>query len=560
MEEYDNDNGLQHWDPVNFMGDPEAMLFDTSPVSELGDLSPAATTTSTENVGATPPQEPVTATEQCENLIGVALRSWNSSEDLEYLQTLVQSTLTSADMVRRFFFELWKQPIHAIRLITARLGEAGFARLESQARKAVYEDMLGMLEAAKTRTTAEVREQLLVAFTLVAETYAITTAADLRSRVRDSEAREKLQKKQEFVRDYYAARDELVVLGQWFDDHILEWRTWPSRGRLISNRAIAQVDNKFVQFRVTLAPAVTMYDTEVRLAYAKTISEAQIGNGALLRLSDFRAHVSPPLRHVIYAHVVSIAEQMVVRALDHVQFIVLDGRLEHHLSGLFNSGVRRNWVTTASGVFVFVAPLTRLASEPGITREILGTARDLSYLLLPEMLQEHVQSRGSLLLHDNDIRIRVRELDGPVPLLRDLAAQGNRDGPRPLDICVSVLPFDRQLRLHVLGFLINLGQVWARRLVLEEPLASTLVPERPDTPSFWAGSSLAPMWPRFQMVKKNERVRYYWSPHRVEKMTRREALEKLPTHSKDTLAPSDSNPSFPRGLYGAESAVPDTLL
>jgi hypothetical protein len=197
--------------------------------------------------------------------------------------------------------------------------------------------------------------------------------------------------------------------------------------------------------------------------------------------------------------------------------------------------------------FVFVAPLTRLASERDMPEDVLHTCRELSYLLLPEVLQERALTQGDVLLHAAGIRVHVQELEGPLPLVRDLVAQGNRDGRRPFDVHVSVLPLDRLVRMHVLGFLVNLGQVWARRLILEDP---RLADEGLNTPAFWTDSSLWPMWPLFRPVQDGVRTLHCWFPHPVERVRGREPLVDLLTLSKDNVAPSDGNPSFPRGLYG----------
>jgi len=533
--------GMEYWNPLNVMEDglaePNLLVF--SPLPLDSDSGSTVVDTPSPTAGSS-------ATEQCAHLIAQALRTWNSVDDIANLRVLVENTLTTDVMVLELFRQLYAQSIHNLRLITARLGDAGF-RVDPHMRPLLRRQMI---EALLADPPAEMRKHLLTTFTFLLDVYAITTIADLRSHTRDPEAGEQIQKRQELIRNYFTIRDDLALLGLWVDAQVQNWRTWPSRARL-PTRTQVSVQSAFLQFTATLAPMLLpIVDTDVRQAYANTIADAHLSNGGLLRLSDFQTKMSPVLRRSVYTHLLSIAEQMTVRALDHIQFIVFDGRRDTHIGGMFKGGVRRNWATPLMDTFVFVAPLTRLASERNITEEALRVARALSSLLLPESLQERAHPQGEALLHEGDVRVRVQELEGPVALLRDLAAQGNRDGRRPLDVYVGALPFNKTVRLHVLGFLVNLGQVWARRLVLEEPLARALLADGLNTPGFWTGSSLAPMWPLFKPIQEGEQTLHVWFPHQVERVRGREPKAELLTHSKDNLAPSDSNPSFPRGLYG----------
>jgi hypothetical protein len=528
-------SGIEHWNPLNFMEDGldnmDSDLFVVSPTDSEGGNA----------IFETPPQQ--TPAEQCAYLISRALRTWNSAEDIESLRALVESMLTTEDMVLELFRQLSPRPVNELRLITARLADAGF-RISARLRTLLRTQMIQVLQANMTPAQ---RKSLLLSIGFLNDVYAITTITDLRSHVRDPEAHEQMQKRLRLIRDYYTIRDELASLGLWVDSHVQGWRTWPSRARQ-PIRASIDMQSAFLQFTATLSPMLLpTADSDVRLAYANTIIDAQLATGGLLRLADFQTRTQPVLRRSVYAHLINLVEQMAVRALDHLQFVVLDGRKDGYIGRCFEGGVRRNWVTPLIETFVFVTPLTRLASERDMPEDVLHACRELSYLLLPEVLQERVLVQDGLLVHAGGIRVRVQELEGPVSLVRDLVAQGNRDGRRPFDVRVSVLPLDRKVRLHVLAFLVNLGQVWARRLILEEPLAVDGL----NTPAFWTDSSLWPMWPLFRPIQEDTRTLHCWFPHPVERVRGREPLVDLLTLSKENLAPSDSNPSFPRGLYGA---------
>jgi hypothetical protein len=265
--------------------------------------------------------------------------------------------------------------------------------------------------------------------------------------------------------------------------------------------------------------------------------QAVHGTGGLIRFSSLRAnkgHITLHLR--VYAHLVSVAEQAVVRSLEYLQFIAFD-RAPVAVKRILR--LRRNWKTN-----FFVTPLARLASAQGVSVEVLETARQLNHALLPEVLSDDAP-----VFHANGIRIQCRRLEGPVRIVRHLVALGNRDGYRPFDIHVIGLALDNGTRLHILNFLVDLAQVWARRVILDDTLARAL---------FDAELHRAPEWPPFRAPKSKPNTFYHWTPPSFVK-----GLMDLWTFTKQKLAPSDSQPPFPRSRYGNEAHEPlqiDTFI
>lgn len=399
------------------------------------------------------------------------------------------------------------------------------------------------LEKVMKIESSEVRDQFIGVWMFLRDHYVIDSTALAVPAHSHGE-------KKHTVEEYYQVRDDLAHVGLWIDACVENWRRWPTNGRGAKFYQLRPQmygpEGAAINLGVILSPTVsTDDDLDVLRVFQSSIPAAKDRTGGVLRLT-LAQRKGFPMMKPIFRHVINLAEQAVVRSLGHIQFIVIDPTETGYESKIFVGGVRYSWAQKSGGIKVFAAPLTRLASYPGLSDELVEAGRLISELLLPENI---TTDNDKPLVHAGGIRLHARQSPtsgDSVKLFRHLVAIGNRDGPWPIDIHVSVLPYGPSEYRKALDFLLCLSQVWARRLILSEELASRLLADGFTREFFWRESPFHAGWPRF----RKEGNTYQWTPMYFAKKAGTVNMEELLTLNKASIAPSDGQPKFPRGRYG----------